>query len=191
MTITVPVDTVLPEVAYLAAQNGDVTTLNALADFSDYFGRDDILRFGERVFDGRMSSDDSDPENSVASISAACERIGASARGVAIKSSTRPALTALYFESPAGIAELCLVGERVVVTSLPGSEDLASLVQRHIESDTGQVFVVHHETAGRTRYLAARAGRYAYSDDGSDWREGPDQARDRSALVTQFLAERQ
>jgi hypothetical protein len=188
MTPAVYTETLLPELSYLVAQQGDPALLNAAADFSSYFERDEVQRVGRELHSARSAARRADDGEASDPIAATSSLIACSATTFVVKSSAIPELVAMYFVSNDGVAEVTLVcGHSVVATHTPETT-VDSLLQRHVGDSEGMVLVVRHRRDGSRLHLATNGSVSAYSDDGLTWHEG-DATPDAREALRRFIAE--
>jgi hypothetical protein len=188
MTTAIYTETVLPELAYLVAQQADPALLNAAADFSSYFERDEVLRFGGDMHAVRRSADENGEVEPSDPVSATASLIACSSTAFTVKSSAIPELVAMYFVSSSGVAEVTLLSGRSVVAMHPPQIAVDSLLLRHVANSSGMALVVRRRRDGSRRHLAISGGVSAFSDDGLTWRQG-DASQDATEALRRFITE--
>lgn len=181
-------ETVLPELAFLISSLGaDPATLNAAANFTSFFERDNVLAYGREVHNARTEAAASqDFPDSAAQLEAASQYIATSSTSFSVRGSSLPELTALYFVAPAGIAELAIIAAQTWVTIHASPAEPAQLLLRHIAPDAELVVFVRQKMPGTRSYLAIAGDHCAHSPDGDQWTSADD-ARDPRAAVIAFV----
>lgn len=188
MTMIDYTETVLPELAYLVAQRGDPGLLNAAADFSSYFERDQVLRCGSDVHAARISAEGTGELDTTDRVCVVGSLIACSATAFVVKSSAIAEVTTMYFSAAAGVAEVDLLFGRTVVAAHPSSTSVGSLLERHLGGDPDMVLLRRQHSDGGRLHLALSHGRHAYSDDGVAWLEG-DEPADQVEVLRRFVDE--
>lgn len=175
-------ETTLPELAYLVAQQGDPALLNAAADFSSYFERDEVHRWGAQLHAERICAHAGAGVHGGDPVAEAAALIAGSDTAFVVKSSAIPELTAMYFSCGDGIAEVILVSGRTVVTTRPPPARARPLLERHLRDDPVTVLVSRHRRDGSELHLVITEGRAACSDDGAAWRAADVSGEEEEAL---------
>lgn len=182
-------ETLLPELGFLVATQGNPDILNAIADFASYFEREDVVEYGGQVHVARLSAAESAAEGAGDPVVLACDLIGRSAKAFAAKSSAIPGLTAMYFPAAGGVAEVIMVEGRTVVATHAEASHVADLLGRHLVQTPEMTLLVRHCVEHGRLYMAMAMGRgrRAYSADGGDWYTD-DESTPHDDILERFVA---
>ncbi|WP_019972496.1 hypothetical protein [Mycobacterium sp. 141] len=154
-------ETFLPELGYLVAERGSVELLNHAAGLFSYFERHDVLRCGREVYGTR--GDDR-------TLATVCDVIASSTVAFTVKSTVLPELTTMYFPADIGVAEVSLVADQTFVTLYPPDWPVATLLQRHLQSESA--LIVRRGVDGSHSEIAVSGSRHAIRDSDNPWRAG-------------------
>lgn len=162
-------ETVLPELAYLVAQNQPQgNPLNAVANLSSYFERDSVLGFGREVHAARREPEVAD-DTAAEQLQIAAWIIADCRTAFSARSSSQREATVLYFTAPTGIAEIVLIAGQAWVTTHHDDNDIATLLVRHLVDPSSLTILMRQDIAGDRRYLALSENHRAQSTDGISW----------------------